>query len=288
VGACMRFLIKALASLPLPLLYALGSVLRWLAFDVGGYRRKVIHDNIAGCYPELDPQRQRALAQEFSRRFVAVLMEILKETTLSKEALQARVEIKNPELIMQAFDAGSPVIAVAAHHGNWEWMLLALSMKFPHPVEAAYKPLHDAWAEQLMLETRTRFGANMFPAKTLLPKVLSGGRKPRVIALVADQEPVTAERRQWLRFMGRDTAFYMGLGELARATRFPVFFCGMQRTRRGHYAVTFTPLTKAGETVDANTVVQRYAAEVEAQVRADPASWLWSNRRWKLKKPLYG
>lgn len=284
----MRFLIKALASLPLPLLYALGSVLRWLAFDIGGYRRKVINDNIAGCYPQLDACEHRALAKEFSRRFVDVLLEILKETALSRAALQARVDIKNPELITHTLSAGSPVIVVAAHHANWEWMLLSLSTTLAYPVEAAYKPLHDAWAEKLMMETRTRFGAHMFPAKTLLPRVIAGGRKPRVIALVADQEPVTADRRRWLRFMGRDTAFYMGLGELARATRFPVLFCAMQRTRRGHYAVTFTPLTQPGETVDANTVVQRYAAAVEAQVRADPASWLWSNRRWKLKKPLYG
>ena len=28
--------------------------------------------------------------------------------------------------------------------------------------------------------------------------------------------------------------------------------------------------------------------EVEEQIRAAPADWPWSHKRWKLKKPLYG
>ena len=30
------------------------------------------------------------------------------------------------------------------------------------------------------------------------------------------------------------------------------------------------------------------AMEVEEQIRAAPADWPWSHKRWKLKKPLYG
>ena len=51
--------------------------------------------------------------------------------------------------------------------------------------------------------------------------------------MVADQEPTTSEHKHWTRFLNRDTAFYMGPEEIARVTRFPVFFIGMRRTARG-------------------------------------------------------
>ena len=46
--------------------------------------------------------------------------------------------------------------------------------------------------------------------------------------MVADQEPTTSEHKHWTRFLNRDTAFYMGPEEIARVTRFPVFFIDMR------------------------------------------------------------
>ena len=53
----------------------------------------------------------------------------------------------------------------------------------------------------------------------------------RAVAMVADQEPTTSEHKHWTRFLNRDTAFYMGPEEIARVTRFPVFFIGLQAHR---------------------------------------------------------
>jgi lauroyl/myristoyl acyltransferase len=38
----------------------------------------------------------------------------------------------------------------------------------------------------------------------------------------------------------------------------------------------------------ANTMTERYARACESDVLKSPADWLWSYRRWRLKKPLYG
>jgi lauroyl/myristoyl acyltransferase len=35
-------------------------------------------------------------------------------------------------------------------------------------------------------------------------------------------------------------------------------------------------------------VTERYARACERDVFESPADWLWSYRRWRLKKPLYG
>jgi len=64
-----------------------------------------------------------------------------------------------------------------------------------------------------------------------------------------------------------------------------VLFARMARISRGHYEVVFEPLAAAGERATAADITERYARAVERQVRAAPADWLWSHRRWKLPPP---
>ncbi len=68
--------------------------------------------------------------------------------------------------------SGQSVLLVAAHQCNWEWMLLALSLELGYPLDAAYKPLVNAWAEREMKKLRTRFGSRLVPAQDLLPDIL--------------------------------------------------------------------------------------------------------------------
>jgi KDO2-lipid IV(A) lauroyltransferase len=61
----------------------------------------------------------------------------------------------------------------------------------------------------------------------------------------------------------------------------------MQRLRRGYYEVSFTLLAEPPYARHDDTIMARYVRSVEQQIRAAPADWLWSHRKWKYKKPLY-
>jgi hypothetical protein len=102
------------------------------------------------------------------------------------------------------------------------------------------------------------------------------------------QTPTSSDFRLWLKFLGRETAFYMGAEKMAQATRYATFFVGMRRTSKGHYAIEFVPLCAAGEKLPEGEITERYARLVEAEIRAAPADWTWTHRRWRLKPPLYG
>jgi KDO2-lipid IV(A) lauroyltransferase len=62
----------------------------------------------------------------------------------------------------------------------------------------------------------------------------------------------------------------------------------MRRVRRGDYEVELRQLWDGRERTEPNQVTERYARACEADVLKNPADWLWSYRRWRLKKPLYG
>lgn len=277
--------LRALSRLSWGVLYGVSACLAWLAHRVARYRLEVVRANIAGCFPELDARQRRRIEAEYYRSLGEMLTEVLKAASITREEIASRVSLHNVELLQGELAAGRSVLVVAAHHGNWEWLLLALSVALGYPVDAAYKPLRGA-GERLMRGIRTRFGSTLVPAKELLSRILRT-RQARALAMVADQEPVSSDFKWWTQFLGRPTAFYMGPEKIAQAARFAVVFAGMQRTARGHYRVEFQPIAAAREALATGAITERYARLVEAQVRASPAGWTWSHRRWKLRRAMY-
>jgi KDO2-lipid IV(A) lauroyltransferase len=279
--------VRLLSHVPFPALYLLADLLGWLAFRVFPHREAVVRTNLTQCFPELDEAAMRDIRRRYYAAFADVLVEVIKSATISPAEIRRRVRIVGLEESQALLAAGQSVLLAAAHQCNWEWMLLALSLELGYPLDAAYKPLVDSWAEREMKKVRSRFGSRLVPAKDLLADIIRRGKAARAIAMVADQEPMTSEHKHWTRFLNRDTAFYMGPEEIARVTRFPVFFIGMKRTARGFYELRFVPLSARGESSGPGELTERYVRLVEQQIRDAPPDWPWSHKRWKLKKSLY-
>jgi KDO2-lipid IV(A) lauroyltransferase len=280
--------IRLLSLIPLALWFPFASFLAWLSWRVIPYRRHVVVANLKASFPEWDDARRERVIRDYYRGFADMLVEVMHSARLTPAELERRVKLVNPQLIRDEVARGKPVLLVAAHQCNWEWMLLAFSTQLGVPVDAAYKPLVDNWAEREMLKLRSRFGARLIPAQQLLGDIIQQRNRPRVIAMVADQEPVSSERKHWLKFLNRDTAFFLGGEEIVRATRYAAFFVRLKRVARGRYEAEFVPLAAAGEQLTSGEFTARYARLVEEQIRGAPADWPWSHKRWKLKKPLYG
>jgi KDO2-lipid IV(A) lauroyltransferase len=281
-------MIKFLSRLPMRALYALSTFLYLLAFYVVRHRHRVIREQIAKVYPQSSAAERRQIHKQFLKNFCDVMVEVLKSVSMTEADMCARVQILNLDEARRYLDAGQSIMLVTSHLCNWEWLLHGVALQLGYPVDAAYKPLHDQWAERLMLRIRSRFGARLVPAKELLADFLQRRAIVRAVAMNADQAPVSTDKRYWTQFLGQDTAFYIGAEQIARATRLPIVFAAMRRVRRGFYEVEFMPLWDGRERSPPNSVTERYARACEIEVLKSPADWLWSYRRWRLKKPLYG
>ncbi|HEY5263887.1 MAG TPA: lysophospholipid acyltransferase family protein [Steroidobacteraceae bacterium] len=281
-------MIKFFSRLPLWALYAFSTFLYWLAFYVARHRHQVIREQLDRVFPDSSDAAREAIHKRFLKNFCDVMVEVLKSVSMSESDMRARMHIVNLDAARRYLDAGQSVMFVTSHLCNWEWLLHGVTLHLGYPVDAAYKPLHDPWAERLMLKVRSRFGARLVPAKELLADFLRRRGIVRALAVNADQAPMSTDKRYWTQFLGQDTAFYIGAEQIARATRLPILYVGVRRVRRGYYEVELKPLWDGREVTEPNTVTERYARACEIDVRASPADWLWSYRRWRLKRPLYG
>src|SRR5271155_5620233 len=281
-------MIKLLSRIPFAALYAFAGFLYFLAYYVVRHRRHVIVEQLEKVYPDVSGAQREAIHKQFLKNYCDVLIEVLKSASMSEADMRDRMRATNLEVARQYLDAGQSIMFVTSHLGNWEWLLQGVTLQLGYPVDAAYKPLHDAWAERLVLEVRSRFGARLIPAKELLADFLRRRGVVRALAMNADQAPVSTDKRYWTKFLGQDTAFYVGAEQIARATRLPIIYMLMRRIKRGYYEIEARELWDGREVVPPNGITERYARACEADVYAHPADWLWSYRRWKLKKPLYG
>jgi Kdo2-lipid IVA lauroyltransferase/acyltransferase len=281
-------MIKFFSRLPLRALYAFSSFLYLLAFYVVRHRHQVIRGQLEQVFPDSSDAERELIHKRFLKNFCDVVVEVLKSVSMTEADMRDHVQIVNSEVARRYLDAGQSVMLVTSHLGNWEWLLHGVTLQLGYPVDAAYKPLHDQWAERLMLRVRSRFGARLVPAKELLADFLRRRGIVRAVAMNADQAPVSTDKRYWTRFLGQDTAFYIGAEQIARATRLPILYVRVSRIRRGYYQVELSQLWDGREVTEPNTVTERYARACEIDVLKSPADWLWSYRRWRLKKPLYG
>lgn len=286
----MRVVLKALTHLPLPLMYAVGYVVFFIVFYLTRWRRDRAKDDIANAFPEMSPKERAAILKASYRNLADTVAESFWGFGASADAIKARVTIEDPELIQRAIDRKQTLLLLAAHHGNWEWLLLAAGAHFAIPIDVVYQPQRFAPLDAFLRDVRCRFGGKLIPRKEFIYALLShNADKPRAYALIADQTPRRQDPKYWTRFLRQDTAFFVGAGKVAKYLEAPVYFVSMRRTGRGHYTVRLEVLAEPPyEDLDDAMIVELYARALERAIIDSPADWLWLQKKWKYSKPAPG
>ena len=282
----MRFFLKALTHIPLPILYVVGYVAYFIAFHVMRWRRDRAERDIANAFPEKPAEWRATLLRRCYRNLADTIVEAFWGFGASAEQLKARVKFADGELIQRAIGRRQTIVLLAAHHGNWEWLLLAAGANFPIPIDVVYQPQRLASLDEFLRDVRCRFGGKLIPRKQFVYELLSHAGEPRAYALIADQTPRKEDPKHWTRFLRQDTAFFVGAGKIAKFLEAPVYFVSMKRERRGHYVVRLDVLAEPPyEEVDDAVIVERYARCLERAILDSPADWLWLQKKWKYAKP---
>jgi KDO2-lipid IV(A) lauroyltransferase len=280
-------LLNLLSRLPLRVLYALTDVLYVFVYRVWRFRKTLTLKNLRRSFPDKTEAEIARIAAVSYHNASDMIAEIVKGAAMPPVEIRQRMRINNLEILAPYLGANRPVVLLASHHCNWEWLLLVSSLELKVSVDAVYKPLRVAAIDRFMFETRSRFGGNPIAVKDFLVEVLKRRGDARIFALVADQTPPREEEKHWTRFLNQDTAFFVGADKIARMVRAPVFFVGIVRTSRGHYEATLQLLAEPPYSGEGTDIIERYARAAEAHITEDPADWLWMYRKWKYKKPLY-
>ncbi|CAG1006586.1 Kdo2-lipid IVA lauroyltransferase [Burkholderiales bacterium] len=282
----MALLLRILALFPLPALHALGWGIYVVAFRVVRWRVPLARGNIDAAFPEKPDAERRRILRDCYRNLGTTLVEAIWGYGASGEALRRRVRIVNPDVVDRCRAQNRPAILLAGHLCNWEWLLLAAGAHLRIPIDVVYKPLRLADVDAYVRDARRRFGANPIPHKSFLYEVMRHGDEARAYALLADQTPLARAPKHWIRFLNRDTAFFLGPERIARFLDATVLYVAMKRVGRGYYDVHLEVIAEPPYGDDAGPeIAESYARLLEASIRESPADWLWIHNKWKYPKP---
>ena len=276
-----------LSLLPMGVLYVIGDAMWLFVYHVVGYRKKVVHENLAIAFPELSERERIRLAKRFYRLFSDSVMEMIRVISMGERELERRFIVK-PEmlnLILELVQSGRTFQIHAMHNFNWEIVNHGISRYLSVPFLGVYMPIHNPHLEKLFRKIRSRYGTMLVPATEFKQNFTLFERKytdkPYAIALVADQSPGRPYDAWWVNFFSRPTGFVAGPEKAARDRKLGVIFGHFYRVKRGYYSFDALLATEDASQLQEGELTLKYVRYVEECIRKMPENYLWSHRRWK-------
>ena len=270
---------------PFRILYIFSDFIRFFIYNIIGYRKKVVFENLRNCFPDKTEAEIRKLTKLSYTNLTDVIVESIKAFSMSDAELIKRYKLIHTEALKKYEDGGLDFILATCHYSNWEWGSLSPALQVKHKLIALYKPLSNPYLEKILVKSRSRTGTQLASIYKTSELFKSKKDVPVSYMMAADQNPGNPTKAIWINFLGRPTAFLDGIERYAKAYDLPVVFADIKRIKRGYYTVYLETLTDTPRSLPEGKITQLYVGKLVEAINRQPENWLWSHKRWKMTIP---
>ncbi len=279
--------IKPLSLLPLWALHLIADSIGFLLIKVVPYRKQLVKENISNSFPDKSPAEIKAIINGFYHHMADLIFESIKIFSISKEEARSRCRVKNPEVLDRFFAEGKNVIVVGGHYNNWEMLAVATDMQVKHQIVGIYSTMSNKFFNKKFAESRSKFGLQLVPKEGVKDYFKARHPKPTATIFGADQSPHRKKKHfYWTTFLNQDTAVQFGTEKYAVEYNYPVVFVEILKPKRGYYEIVFTVLEEDPRSSPYGSITERHTKMLEEEIKRQPAYYLWTHRRWKIKKTV--
>lgn len=276
-------LIRLLSLLPLAATDRLGVVLGWLAWYLPSRRHSVIESNLAIAFPDRSDLERRRLHRRHLVEMARLVLESGAVWYWSKDRIRRHIQrVDGREHLDRARASGKGFLMVSAHLGNWEILNLWASIEMP--VVCLYKQPSDPRLDPVIRRSRERFGGRLVASGSpAMRRILEQLRHGGGVGLMIDQQPKQGEG-VFAPFFDRPALTMTLVNRLACHTGCPVLLINTRRLGRGRgWSVSITPADDRIADADPLQSIRSLHAWLEDAIRANPAQYLWSYKRFSLQ-----
>lgn len=279
----VKWLLRLLAALPLPVAHAFGSTLGFMLAVLPNSLRRITAINIALCYPELDAKDRARLLRRSLMETGKTMLEMGAMWRWDTRRLVAKVRaVSGMELIDAALEQGHGVILASPHLGAWEMVGLHISARVP--MTTLYRPPRLAALEELSRSARARHGAHLVPTDAGGVRALYQAlRRGEAIGILPDQNPDPGSG-VFAPFFGVPAYTMVLIARLARKTGATLIMTYAERLPRGagyHLHFHAAPADFAAADTEQAAVILNQL--IEADVRVHPEQYQWSYKRFRIR-----
>lgn len=273
--------------LPLRVLYFLSDIFYLIIYYVVGYRKLVVRANLKNSFPSKSEKELRQIERRFYQFFCDLFIETFYEMHCSDDEIRRRMKFVNVDVALQHYAQGKSVMLMTAHYGNWEWTSsLSLHLPSDKPLYGIYKKLRNNKFDTFICQLRMKFKGQNIEKYDLIRKLVQLKRDSSLamFGMISDQTPNATSVHYWTRFLNQDTATLTGTELLARKFDYPVYYGQITRIKRGYYTCELIPITLEPKLTAENEITEIFMRMLEKTIQVAPEYWLWTHKRWKIKK----
>lgn len=275
--------IYLISLLPHWILYGISDFFYFMIYHVFGYRKKVVNENLRNSFPEKSEKEIKDIERKFFRNLTDIMLETVKEFTISPKAIKKRFKFVNPEEFQKHYDNNKSVMMLMGHYTNWEYGVTA-PLWVPQECWAVYGKLENPVMDKYLVRTREKFGFTLYPMEKTYDVMLQHKQGDKLYMFMADQSPHHAKIKYWIQFLNQETPVHIGAEKLSKMLDLAVVFIDIQRVKRGYYEITAHTLFDNPKETAEHEITDKYFEILEGVIRKKPENWLWSHKRWKYKK----
>ena len=191
--------------------------------------------------------------------------------------------------LRQVFEEHPCAFAALGHLGNWE-LFSTGQLYFDQlgvTMDQVYRPLKSKLMDEFFARQRQAFGATLTPKAQVARRLvehLNSTEGKTLMSMITDQAPGMGHVHYFTLFLNQATAILDGVERLARKYNLPVLYFDIERVSPVRFVGRFRLITDNPRELPPLAITEQYTRLLEETIRRDPASWLWSHRRWK--RPL--
>lgn len=246
-----------------------GGAARWF-----GVRRRIVRCNLS--FVGYEPNEQQRIERQLYRTIGRYVADMIRSGNRPFV-----VEAGGTAVVDQAGKAGTGVLLLFSHLGNWEFLMPALAHRLPTAVVVAKpmrNPLVNDWLEKL--RSRLAPGIHFVPPANALRQSLRSLRAGGMAAFAIDQYAGSSGLPA--RFLGHETSTVRSTAGIESRTGCQVLGAYAILGTDNTYHVVVEPLPSAPAAATVSEILERHNDLISDWVRQYPEHWFgWFHRRFK-------
>lgn len=282
-----KFMVFMSSLFPRSWLRKSGSWLGFLWFDIFGFRKKIVMDNLNIAFPEWSEEKKKQIARESVYQLGYSFAEFFFIPSMTPEWLNKNVVFEGWENVEKARLDGKGMFFLSLHLGNGDIAANSIAMN-GQDIYLITKSFKTKWFNDLWFSIRGAQGVRYIDAhgSNNAFEILKALKKNAALVFVLDQymgKPFGIATT----FFGKRTGTAYGLALFVQKTKAPVLpiYTYEGNDKKIHVVVEPALDTAKWVTDDKDRTIlnltQSFNDKLEEIVRKHPEQWMWVHRRWK-------
>lgn len=283
----VKFMVFFSSLFPRTLLRKSGAWVGFLWFDVLGFRKKIVLNNLDIAFPEWPAEKKYQIGRESVYQLGYNFAEFFFIPSVTPEWIAKNVVFEGWENIEKARALGKGMFFLSLHLGNGDLASNAIAQK-GQEIFIITKRFKTKWFDDLWFSVRGAKGVQYIDAHgpNNAFEILKALKKNAALVFVLDQymgKPYGIATK----FFGKNTGTAYGLALFAQKTRAPVLpiYTFEGNDKKLHVVVEPAMDTARWVSDDKDQTIlnltQSFNDKLEEIVRKHPEQWMWVHRRWK-------